>query len=154
MRNVNNLSVMVIGTYKHSRMIALPNDEMMRNIGLKVYRVFHNNLASYLTNGNCTILFNCYNFIKDYKRSIGKQNQILGIFNEFFDLDNLVSLTEKHNWHFLIGKVNPNSTNKPVVQKFSNLYGICMGRSTGVTQLDDGGNYCNNIANDKISVCN
>ena len=134
--------------------MAFPNDEIIRLIGRKEYEVFHNNLASYLTNGKCKILYNCYNFMVNYKRQSRRQNHIFGVSDKFLDFDNLVSLIEKQNWHFLIGKMTPNDPNEPIVQKLMNLYGICMGRSTGGTRLDYGGNYCSNVTNDKISVCN
>jgi len=111
-------------------------------------------LASYLTNGNCTILKNCFGLIFGYKDHIGKQNRIFGVESSFSQFDKLVNLIEKQNWNFLIGKWKPNDPIKPMMQKLMNLYGICMGRSAGVTQLDDGGNYCKNVTNDKISVCN
>ena len=154
MWSVNKKSVMVLGTYKHSKMVALPNDEMIRMPRASENQVFLNNLASYFTNGNCTILLNCYAAIFGYRSLLRKQNFIFGVASSFAEFDNLVNLIEKHNWHFLIGKTNPNEINIPMWQKLMNLYGICMGYSTGVTQLDYEGNSCSNVTNDKISVCN
>lgn len=142
-----NSTIAAVGTYRNSKLIVLPNMDMIAYFNKKSANKrqarLPNNFVRYLTEGICTNYSSCYHDIDEYSLRIGTRHLVFGItLSSKFNYANLSKQAIIDNWHFVIcgtfwmQKVSPDTTG------LMNLYGICSTKRLSVIDPFIKGNIC------------
>ena len=148
----SNSSIIVVGKYQNSKLIAFPKDEFIKQLNQQnVSEKLANNFVEYLTEGTCKQYKKCYHSIDDYKKYIGLKNKVFGIAqNSVFNLSDLQVKIINNNWNIILTGTYWTQSVSLNISELLKLYGICVTQSMESTNWLIDGNICKNLTiNDK-----